>query len=425
MASTHRSRRALLLRAVDETLAEAFRFVERHSFLQEPFNSLLGKARAQTTLLCPRRSGCRFDPSQYRRVVCGLLYVAMHRGHWLRSVDDWQPGGGSPQEEIRALANHLFAEYPVPGFLARAWFDPSSDEFPVRPEKVFTQRWLMQQALFKHLGAGRSVRQFAGLPLRLSKAMAKCFMQVPDHLTLHSALRWSQVRGLGGTPELARAIVAKHSTLPRLEEVSSADVVAALVRWDTPPCLVAQIIDFIHRQRIKPRHEVLPGYCGDDRAAPIDAGFSLKGRTLRSMMRYIINWRDPVYLRRPLPRRMNRVAQPWLAMDAGPFVLGLADRPGCVWTIREITTPEELYLEGKTMRHCVGSFAFRCMRRASSIWSMKFEQGETQNHALTIEVQPSTRVVCTAKGYRNARPTTEQRRILEMWAARENLVVRC
>ena len=45
----------------------------------------------------------------------------------------------------------------------------------------------------------------AGVPLRITRAMAHLFTQAAHHYSAIAALRWAQVRGLGGGEALARA----------------------------------------------------------------------------------------------------------------------------------------------------------------------------------------------------------------------------
>jgi hypothetical protein len=96
--------------------------------------------------------------------------------------------------QFSSLAQHLLARSPVPPFMASAWFDlPPGEQLP-------------QHDWYRHLGRGENIRT-AKLPLRLTRAMAHLFTQAPHYFSAVAALRWAQVRGLGGSPALARAVV--------------------------------------------------------------------------------------------------------------------------------------------------------------------------------------------------------------------------
>src|SRR5262249_45026922 len=91
------------------------------------------------------------------------------------------------------------------------------------------------------------------------------------------------------------------------------------------------------------------------------------------------------------------------------------------WTIRELLTSGELFLEGQAMRHCVASYLDRCARRLSSIWSMQVDTGRGPRRSLTVEVDPARKTICQARGRGNRLPRQAERQVLERWAKREGL----
>ena len=91
------------------------------------------------------------------------------------------------------------------------------------------------------------------------------------------------------------------------------------------------------------------------------------------------------------------------------------------WTIRELTSGEQLRREGAAMRHCVASYAGSCARRTTSIWSMRFEGGGRRFRVMTIEVDPATRTIRQARRRGNAPPNDKALGVLRRWAGREGL----
>ena len=65
------------------------------------------------------------------------------------------------------------------------------------------QRW------FCHVGRGGSLRT-AGFPIALTRRMAHEFSRAPAAFPIDFALRWAQVRGLGGSDDLARAVAGSR-----------------------------------------------------------------------------------------------------------------------------------------------------------------------------------------------------------------------
>jgi hypothetical protein len=69
------------------------------------------------------------------------------------------------------------------------------------------------------------------------------------------------------------------------------------------------------------------------------------------------------------------------------------------------------------MEHCVASYTSSCVQGKSTIWTMEVESAEGRQKILTVEMQPTTKVICQARGKRNARPGAKHREILRRWAA--------
>ncbi len=218
------------------------------------------------------------------------------------------------------------------------------------------------------MGLGRNIRT-ADVPLALTKKMAHEFALAPEHDSIDRALRRGQVRGLGGSKELARAIVATRLGRSFEDEDFWRTVVHFFVNH---PELglehVGPIVDYLHDQRFVAQEVFVEE--GDVSPGPPQPNLSMKGRTPRSLLRQVGEWH--VRLRRLLPVR---------AFHWGPSGIGEfrweeppGDRPGYRgWTIRELLSSGALHREGAAMRHCVATFARACARREASIWSMRFE----------------------------------------------------
>jgi hypothetical protein len=91
------------------------------------------------------------------------------------------------------------------------------------------------------------------------------------------------------------------------------------------------------------------------------------------------------------------------------------------WTIRELTSSEELRREGEAMRHCVASYAGACARRETSIWSMRFENDERRFRVMTIELDLATRTICQCRRRNNVSANEKAVGVMRLWAEREGL----
>jgi hypothetical protein len=210
-------------------------FAKGHEGAVAAYERLLGHVQTRTSLLHPSDR-----PGDNRQLFnIGLLDLALHHADWLRPVETWCPAAQNPWPLLSSLAQHLLALYPVPGFMTSVWLErPPGQKLP-------------QHEWYKHLGRGENIRT-AQLPLRLTKAMAHWFMQAPHHYTAVAALRWGQVRGLGGSKALARAVAGTR--LGKVLENEDFWESVAQFFVNHPKLDLAQVgpvVDFLQHQRFE------------------------------------------------------------------------------------------------------------------------------------------------------------------------------
>ena len=184
--------------------------------------------------------GSRFDTAGIRKFIDGLVAVAAHHRDWLRPVEDWNPIRGSRLPQFASLPQHLFARYPLPDFMTSVWFRGRDAVSP------------KQQGWYKHIGLGRSIRTVE-LPLAYSKRMAHHFMQAPAHFSVEMALRWGQIRALGGSEALANSIAATRLGRSFEHEDFWKTVIQFFVNQPRLEIShIGPIIDYLHAQRFVP-----------------------------------------------------------------------------------------------------------------------------------------------------------------------------
>ena len=389
--------------AIDKAVREALVAAGKVDRTRTSFELLLLRAR-RSGLLDRGSVGGRSGATGCREIIAGLLALASHHKAWMRPVEEWVPIGTSPLPRFSSLARHLLAAYPVPHFMTHGWFEDRSVEARRR------QGWYL------HIGSGRNIRT-ADPPLRYTKKMAHEFLQAPDHFTVEAALRWGQVRGLGGSKELALAIAATRLGRSFEFEDFWATVVHFLVNHpDLDLNQVGPVVDYLHHQRFVPEEVFL-----DDglrvELDPPQPNLSMKGRTPRSLLRQVGEW----HAKLKRPRKFPLLT--WKSSGIGEFrhiELEAPDGLRC-WTIRELTSSEELRREGEAMRHCVASYAGDCARRETSIWSMRFEDDERRFRIMTIEVDLATRTICQCRRRNNASANEKAIGVMRLWAEREGL----
>jgi len=342
------------------------------------------------------------------RIVSGLLALARHHKDWLRSVEDWTPTDERPPLQFRSLAMHLLARYPVPAFMTSVWF---------RDQDAESER---QRGWYKHIGQGRNIRT-ADLPLPFTKKMAHHFLEAPHHFTVEMALRWGQVRALGGSEGLARAVALTRLGRSFDHEDFWRTVIHFFVNGPTlDPIHIGPIVDYLHVQRFVPREDFIEEG-GLGQPGPPQPNLTMKDRTKRSLLRRVEEWHKRMR-HRPKTKPVH-----WKRSDIGEFHHieneGQHHEPTRSWTIRELLSSGELYREGLAMEHCVAGYVRDCAGRTTSIWSMRLDYVATRHRVMTIEVDMKNRMIWQARRRRNARPNGKAREILERWARQERLTI--
>ena len=346
-------------------------------------------------------------------LVEGVIALGRRWAGWQRPVEDWRPRTHNSLRQFSSLARHLFACWPVPAFMDSVWFRGNSQE------AVRRQGW------FLHVGRGENIRT-ADLPLPYTKRMAQHFMQAPSDLSVESALRWGQIHAMGGNERLVRGVVATRLGTDFEHEEFWATVLLWLVAHpmlDT--ARIGPIVDYIHHQKFvsqtvfQPPYRVFTAPGVIERQGPPQPNFEMKGRTPESLLRQVDAWH----------RQLARVEQPaaeWARSGIGSFefVEGSEQSGNLrIWTVRELVSTKSLFAEGRTMKHCVATYARSCAHGQCSIWTMELETFEGKRKVLTIEVNNAARLICQARGKCNALPGEKHRGLLQRWAQQSGLRV--
>lgn len=350
------------------------------------FHQLLATVQSQTDAISPRRVATALSG----RFVEALFAIASHCHRWCRPPDTWVPPATSAASVLASLAEHLFATFPVPRFMNSAWLGTRQE-----------QSWYIR------LGAGESVRAL-DFPIRLNRRMAHAFRSAPDDLSILAALRWAEVRGMDGSPELARAIAKTRLGREAGDDVFNVHVIAFLVaQGETDFTTVDTLVELIHARQRREEFAQLAA----------DAMLCALGRKTR----------DCILHEYGLGQAQLRTRPPGITWKPAPFA-GLRwfhfdprDARHRTWRIAELRTAEDLRQEGIAMRHCVATYAAKCAFGGSSIWSMTVEEAGLQRRAVTIEVNVKKREICQVKGIANRRPKPRFVEVLRRWVEEQGL----
>jgi len=311
-----------------------------------------------------------------------LLKIAEKRNYVLRDVENWKPKGYNSERQFKQLINHLFVKYPMASFWQNAWF--SGNEYE--------RRWFLE------VTNGASIRDFV-TQIKMTKKMAHIFINAPKYMSVTEALRYAQTGAFGGTEYLAYYI--NRSKIGR-NNFQYEDF------WSTVIQFFAQAEMFDYRQI-----EFMVDYLEEQYLQ--NPEFLMKGRTIQALLRQTHVWLIGKNL---LNERKGRFV--WETCGIRSF-----DYVGCwgIYSIKELTSSEELYLEGKVQSHCVSGYAWSSYKKRCAIFSMRVKEETSFVRTITIEVDLDNERIVQAKGRFNRTLSYAEKEILLMWAEQESLKV--
>jgi hypothetical protein len=78
----------------------------------------------------------------------------------------------------------------------------------------------------------------------------------------------------------------------------------------------------------------------------------------------------------------------------------------------ELLDSAGLHGDGRAMHHCVYTYANRCRRGETTIWSLRLRAGGEEKRMVTIEVDPHRRAIIQARTKCNRWPGARSREII-------------
>jgi len=333
-------------------------------------------------------------------------------GEVVRDPQSWQPQMKTRDAaRLRvAAARHLFALYPVPAFLERIWIDDtglSADEVRLR------RQWYVTAA------RGGSLYK-AGASTWLTRKEIHAFLNPSVGLGFDEAFWEAIARSYAS--DTAMALRIARSKIVRASR-GETDFWRGVVRFfcanPAPVETIDDLCDYLAECRRRDPH------------------YSLEGRTLPALTRRMHEWHHDIAaierieaLRR---RAHGRGAQTWAA-DAAWSGSALADwewvpsskdakAKGERFVIRQLKQAEDLVMESRAMRHCVSTYAAKCIAGHASIWSLRRCTKDRIDRLLTIEVDQQDRAV-QVRGLANRLAHADEHNVLERWAKARGIALR-
>jgi hypothetical protein len=348
-------------------------------------------------------------PPDFQNVIIEVQHGFEARA--LRDVWAWKPQLKTRDvARLRlAAARYLFARYAVAEHLEQIWID--SDGLDAE-EIALRKRWYV-------VAAGGGSLSGAGAGAWLSRKEVHAFLNPPGRISFEQAI-WhaiarSYANDSGTALRIARSSIART---PRAELGFWREVVRFFCAHPTG---VEEMSDF--------RDYLADCYRRNPQ-------FSLKGRTLTSLRRQMHAWhRDLAAIARieAQRRRAQAVWNPAPGSEAeswqGAAVADWSWTPPSkdrskreTYVVVQLRTAADLVAETRAMRHCVWTYAPKCIAGNASIWSLRHRAGTNADRLLTIELDRQHWAV-QIRGFANRQPHAEERKILDRWAKARGIML--
>jgi hypothetical protein len=386
-------------RQTDRAISQAYARLATDPIATATFHELLHRARTRAggLLRAPVFNG-------HHPGVEALVNLSRFTPAHIRAAADWPGTAASWRPAVCSMARHLVGKHAVPAFLGASWY--ATDEAYGDKKRA----WFVAHA------QGASFRSL-DLPIEMTSKMEHIFLTSRDHLAIEHAMRRAELLALGASHELVQAVLATQSATDLRNGAFWRTVWTFLIANASAIDLaqVGPVVDFV--QAIRHERVAVDTPDGMVLRDPPQPSFSMKGRTVKSLLRLMHDW-----------HRSLGLAHGGLTWAPSPLQPIVIEEPGedpsgapTVWQMMELTNGAQLRDEGTALHHCVASYADRCWRGASRIWSLRVRRGERVRHVLTIEVDMKRRAVVQARGWGNRVPSGKPLRLLRDWSARERV----
>lgn len=309
-----------------------------------------------------------------------LIRIAKQAAHWRAQPETWRPATHNAARAFRSLLDHLFVRFPVPVPLETVWFRPRENWVPC----------------YLAVAKGANLRDVPGLRFPLTRRMAHECLGAPSRLTFEQALRWGQVRGLGGSEGLFHALSATRIPGPGREGMPTHEFWQTVVAWlirnpMLSPDQYGPVVDYIREARRR------------------DPRFRMAGRTPQALLRAMAAWHGELgqVPTATLSRTWSSHGMDWL------WVQKNEEGARLTWRMEEITTAERLREEGKTMRHCIFTYLQSCTSGTTAVLSLRADD----QPVLTVAVNPRLRALGEVRGVCNRCPSPAESSVVRRWAA--------
>jgi hypothetical protein len=336
-------------------------------------------------------------------------------GEVVRDPQSWHPQMKTRDAaRLRlAAARHLFARYPIPSMLEQIWLDDAGLD---AQEIQLRKQWYVVAA------RGDSLYK-AGAGQWLTRKEVHAFLNPPAGVGFNEAIWYAIARSYTDAPNTAMCVArSKIARTPRGELPFWREVARFFCANPLPVEAIDDLCDYLAECRRRDRR------------------YSIEGRTLASMRRRMHEWHhDVAAIERieAIRRRARQAAAHGRGVAAADLAWAGSPLADWEWTpsakdakakgeryvVRQLKQAEDLVMESRAMRHCVSTYAGKCIAGHASIWSLRRCTKTGIDRLLTIEVDQQHRAI-QVRGFANRLAHADERNVLERWTKARGITLR-
>lgn len=337
-----------------------------------------------------------------REYVKKLLNVARLNDLFIRDIKTWKRSSRNIHKQFSDIVRHLFCKYDVPKFMDEAWkcekIDSTLKEIPIKIQ------W------FLDIGNGKNIRKSEGLPVVFTKKMAHLFLNAPPKYTINEAIRYAQIKAIGGDDRLVNAINETHMSRNFDNDSFWVSVIEFFVKNPMiDPSRIWPIIDYIKHQKFEPTRDFIDGVWVE--LNPENPDFSMKGRNPNRILQQTEEWHNRLNKE---PKKKEYYS--WKGLP----ILNYNDNKK--YEIVQLLNVNSLSKEGSAMNHCVSSYVRSCNTGRCGIFSLRQIVDKVNiKRLVTIEVLKNGKIV-QVRGKNNRTAELSEKNVIKKWAIKEGLI---
>ena len=156
--------------------------------------------------------------------------------------------------------------------------------------------------------------------------------------------------------------------------------------------------------------------------------FSFSGRTINSVIALANEWHTQHQREIALGMRLSHLrhrpvllSEKWEGLSINNYI---HENGNCIWTINQLCTINALTNEGRKMKHCVASYAYKCLNNECGIFNVSCynKSMDVTDSVATIEVSQLYEIV-QVKGKCNSVVSCKVINVVDRWTKKEGLKI--